>query len=185
MGRPSFNTDSFATIVIAALLYYLSYLSTYQLSSLFEFSHATSWVYLPSGVRLLLVLVLMESGAWAIMLGTLGIDYGFHLSTNHWYNGVTAAIAGGSTYLSLRLAQRWCRLQPDLSDMNPGQLMGVCMIFSVVSPLAHQIWYTIDGDTSQFWSSLSVMALGDWGGSVIVLGTLYWVFRLWRWLQAP
>jgi glucose-6-phosphate-specific signal transduction histidine kinase len=75
MGRPSFNTDSFATIVIAALLYYLSYLSTYQLSSLFEFSHATSWVYLPSGVRLLLVLVLMESGAWAIMLGTLGIEY--------------------------------------------------------------------------------------------------------------
>ena len=56
MGRPSFNTDSFVTIVIAALLYYLSYLSTYQLSSLFEFSHATSWVYLPSGVRLVLTL---------------------------------------------------------------------------------------------------------------------------------
>ena len=82
---------------------------------------------------------------------------------------ITAAIAGGSTYLSLRLAQRWCRLQPDLSDMNPGQLMGVCLIFSVVSPLAHQIWYTIDGETAHFWPSFSVMALGDWGGSVIAL----------------
>jgi hypothetical protein len=63
--------------------------------------------------------------------------------------------------------------------------MGVCLIFSVVSPLAHQIWYTIDGETAQFWPSFAVMALGDWNGSLIVLGALYWVLRLWRWLQAP
>jgi hypothetical protein len=183
MASPVSKLDVIALTLIAALIYYLAYLTTYQLSSLYEFSHATSWVYLPSGVRLLLVLILMESGAVGVTLGTLAIDYFFNLSLNHAYNWITAVIAGASAYLSLRLAQHWLQLNRDLSSLNQPKLFGICVVFSVISPLMHQIWYALDGDTPDFWPSLAVMALGDLGGSVISLGALYWLLRLLRHLR--
>ncbi|MEY2805450.1 MAG: hypothetical protein RL657_2786 [Pseudomonadota bacterium] len=169
----------------SGLIYFLAYLSSYQLSVSYEFSHATSWVYLPSGVRLLLVLVLVGPGAFGIVLGTLFIDYLHQGSTDHVYNWITALIAGGSAYLGLKLAQRLLRLQQDLKQLTQTQLMQICLIFSVVSPLMHQIWYAVHGDTQQFWHSAAVMALGDLGGSVIVLGMLYWSLRLVRALRNP
>lgn len=183
MGLPISKTDALALTFIAALIYYFSYLSSYQLSSLYEFSHATSWIYLPSGIRLLLVLILMGSGALGIVLGTLAIDYFFNLSTDHVYNLVTAIVAGSSAYLSLRLAQQLFKLQHDLSSLKQAQLFGICVVFSVVSPLMHQIWYWMDGETPLFWRSLAVMALGDLGGSVIVLGSIHWLLKLLRYLR--
>ena len=167
-------------VVIAALIYFFSYLSSYQLISLYEFSHSTSWVYLPSGVRLLLVLILMQSGAIGILVGTLAIDYHHHLSFNHAYNWITASVAGASAYLGLKIAQHGLKLRDDLSQLTAWQLMQVCLIFSVVSPLMHQIWYWYHGDTEHFWHSVAVMAVGDLGGSVIVLGALYWALRIFR-----
>ena len=183
--RESSWLDDGILALIAALIYFLSYLSSYQLSALYEFSHATSWVYLPSGVRLLLVLVLMELGAIGILLGTLAIDYYLHLSQDHAYNWITASVAGGSAYLGLKLAQRGLKLRDDLHRLNQWQLIQVCLIFSVVSPLMHQTWYWIHGDTEHFWFSAGVMALGDLGGSVIVLGALYWALQLYRALWGP
>jgi hypothetical protein len=134
-------------------------------------------------VRLLLVLVLMETGALGILLGTLAIDYYQHLSLDHAYNWITATVAGGSAYLGLKLAQFSLKLKADLQQLNQWQLMQICVIFSVASPLMHQIWYSYHGDTENFWHSFAVMALGDLGGSVIVLGGLYWVLKFIRLLR--
>ncbi len=184
-SRESTWLDEVVLVLVAALIYLFSYLSSYQLSALHEFSHATSWVYLPSGVRLLLVLILMESGAIGILLGTLAIDYYHNHSMDHAYNWVTASIAGASTYLGLKIAQNGLKLRHDLAQLTQWQLMQVCLIFSLISPLMHQTWYWLHGDTTHFWHSVAVMAIGDLGGSVIVLGALYWALRLVRGFRAP
>jgi hypothetical protein len=185
MSGRSWNwLDQTALVLVAALFYYFSYLSSYQLSAHYEFSHATSWVYLPSGVRLLLVLVLMEAGAIGIFLGTLSIDYFFNLSLNHTYNWVTAMVAGTSAYLSLRIAQFVFGFNRELSRLTPKHLTGVCVVFSLVSPLMHQSWYAIHGETVSFWKSMLVMSVGDLGGSLIVLCALHAVIRAWRFVRA-
>lgn len=181
--RRLFHQDTIALTLFSACIYYLAYLSSYQLSAYFEFSHATSWVYLPSGVRLLLVLILMESGAVGVFLGTLGIDYLVNQSNDHLYNWITAMIAGVSAYLGLLVAHQWLKLKEDLARMKSGQLMGVCLTFSVISPLMHQTWYTLRGETEAFWSSALVMSIGDLGGSIIVLGAIHWLWRLIRFLK--
>jgi len=173
------------TVLAAALLYYLSYLSSYQLVRYFEFSHATSWFYLPSGVRLLLTLVLMGPGAWGVMLGTLAIDYIHHQSDDHWYNWVTASVAGLSVYVALWLAQRLFKLDATLRRLSQWHLLGICVVFSLISPLMHQIWYTLNQNSVSFWPSFAVMALGDLGGSVLVLYAIQWLLRLLRLLRGP
>ena len=48
----------------------------------------------------------------------------------------------------------------------------------------HQFWYALDGDTLDFWPSLAVMTLGDLGGSVVLLGALYWLLKLIRLIRS-
>ncbi len=172
-------------IVLSGLIYSLSFVASSYLNTWFEFSHSTSWIYLPSGVRLLLVLIMFESGAVGILLGTLAIDYLLHNPDEHLYNWITATIAGGSAYLSLKAAQRLLRLDPVLSRLKQIDLLQVCIIFSVVSPLMHQLWYFYNGLTENFWHSFAVMALGDLGGSILILGAIIWIQKLFRMLQSP
>jgi hypothetical protein len=172
-------------ICLSGLLYSLSYIASLQLNTWFEFSHATSWFYLPSGVRLLLVLIMLESGALGIVLGTLMIDYLVHDSKDHWYNFVTALVAGASAYLSLKWSQVALRLDQTLARLKQIHLLQVCVIFSIVSPLMHQLWYMYYGATTHFWHSLAVMAIGDLGGGIIILGALFWINRLFQVFRMP
>ncbi len=177
--------DHLPLICLSGLIYFASYVASLKLNAWFEFSHATSWFYLPSGVRLLLVLIMLESGALGIVLGTLMIDYLVHDSRDHVYNLVTALVAGASTYLSLKLAQAALRLDQTLTRLKQIHLLLFCVIFSIISPLMHQLWYWHYGVTTHFWASLSVMAIGDLGGGIIILGALFWVNRLFRVFRMP
>ena len=94
-------------IFASGLIYYLTYLSTYQLTEYFEFTHSTSWFFLPSGIRLMLVLVLTGSGAFGVALGTLAIDYLIIHSGDHVYNLFTPLVAGGSAYLGWVVSVGW------------------------------------------------------------------------------
>ncbi|MDI9330269.1 MAG: hypothetical protein QM527_02925 [Alphaproteobacteria bacterium] len=180
--RLPFKLEEFLGVLFAALVYTITYIFSFNLSESFEFSHATSWVFLPSGVRLLLVLTLLGQGAMGVWLGTLLIDYVYMESSDHLYNWVTAAVAGGSAYISLKLAQNRLGLGANLHQLTQAQLMGICMIFSVLSPLLHQIWFWLHGDTYSFIQSWAVMALGDLGGSMIIRGGMFILLRLIRWI---
>ena len=182
-GRPDFGLSDLFLVFVAAFTYYFAYLSSYQLSQFFQFSHSTSWFYLPSGVRLLLTLILMGPGALGVMLGTLAIDYIYHDSHDHLYNWVTASVAGLSAYVALLLAQRMFRLEATLARLSQLNLLGICMVFALVSPLMHQIWYRLNHNNESFLSSFAVMALGDLGGSVLVLYAIQWLMRLLRLLR--
>ena len=94
-------------------------------------------------------------------MGSLALNYVYHMSPLHDYNWVTATVAGLSVYVSLLVSKKWLKLNDDLSQFTLSQLMGVCVVFSVISPLMHQIWYGLDGETPHFWSSLLAMVVGD------------------------
>lgn len=166
-----------ALILASAVVYAATFWITNTLNEWFEFSYATSWIFIPAGVRMLLALVLLEWGGIGVSLGTLWIDYQLHHSMNHVYNGVTACIAGGSAYLSTLIAQRFFHLQSNLSQLNAIKLFGISAVYSIVSPLMHQTWYVWQGKTEHFWPSLGMMAVGDFLGTLIVLGAIQWLLR--------
>jgi hypothetical protein len=168
-------------ILLSAAVYSGMYWLTDAVSEHFKYSFSTSWVFIPAGVRMLLSLVLLAEGSLGVVLGTLWIDYGLHHSWDHVYNGITALIAGGSAYLSTLISQRLLHLQPDLSQLNAFKLLGIAAIFSLVSPLMHQIWYLWLGKTAHFLDSTAMMAIGDFLGTLIVLGG---VQTLWRWFKS-
>jgi hypothetical protein len=48
-------------------------------------------------------------------------------------------------------------------------LIKIAMVFSVASALMHQIWFTWQDPTNNFFIATAVMALGDFVGTLIVL----------------
>ena len=180
LGKSSSALETGVLVSLAALIYYFSYLSSYNLIDYFEFSHSTSWFYLPSGVRLLITLILMGYGALGICLGTLAIDYLYIQSNNHFYNVVTAMVAGGSAYLSLRVSQRVLNLDVHLAQLSLRKLLGICAIFAIISSLLHQFWFHWHGDTPSFLDSFLVMAVGYLGGCLVVLLVMQCVLKAWQ-----
>jgi hypothetical protein len=163
---------SLHTQVALALVCALAYFYAYQLNMYWfnwsEFSHGTNWVFIPSGLRLLLVLVLPLTGALGIAAASMVINYGFNVET-HFYNIVTALISAAAPYLSRYIAVHFLQLNPLLSGLTSAGFFKLSVLFAVINALLHQIWFGWYGLSQDSLSSGLVMGVGDWVGTVLVL----------------
>jgi len=61
-------------------------------------------------------------------------------------------------------------------------LLKVSVLFAVVSPVLHQVWYFFVGRVENLVTDTVVMAIGDWFGTVLVLTTAAYALKLVRFL---
>ena len=164
---------SLHTQVTLALVCAIAYFYAYQLNlywfDLFEFSHGTNWVYIPSGLQILFVLVLLGPGAWGIAAASLLINYTLNSPDDHVFNIVTSLISAGAPYLSRHIAIHALNLSPQLSGLTSQGFFKISVVFAITSSVLHQIWFFWIGITDNLLNSTLVMATGDWFGTVLVL----------------
>jgi len=156
-----------------ALVCAIAYFCAFQLNAYwfdwFEFSPGVNWVYIPSGLRLLFVLVLLETGALGIAVASLFINYSVGPPDAHVFHIVTALLSGGAPYLSRHIAVHFFKLSPQLSGLTSAGFFKLSLMFAVVSAALHQIWYYWNGITDNWVNSSLAMGVGDWLGTVLVL----------------
>ena len=166
------NLQTQALIVLACGM---AYFGAFQLNQYwfdwFEFSHGTNWIFIPSGLRLLLVLVLVRMGVIGIVLSSMAINYSFGDPNAHVFNIVTGVISGAAPYLARYLSTTWLKLDTQLTNLTSRAFFKVSILFAVANALMHQVWFYWIGHTENFVGSLTAMTVGDWLGSVLVLAT--------------
>ena len=167
-GKVSFHTQATLALVCALAYFYAYQLNLYWFDW-FEFSYGTNWVYLPSGLRLLLVLVLPETGALAIVAASLLINYSSGSPDAHVFNIVTSVISALAPYVSRLIAIRFLKLSPELSGLTSVAFFKISVMFAFFSATLHQIWFYSQGITENLLRSTLVMGVGDWLGTVLVL----------------
>ena len=155
-------------ISIAAILYAASFsINSYAMDS-FSFSLGVSWVFLPAGMRLLLTLLLDKNGAIGIAIASIAISLGFYFDDP--ILGIGAGIISGlAPYIAKLLVFRDSSLNSDLSKLDAKQLLNCVFVFSIVSPLMHQAWYSLHNRDGLFFEHLGVMMIGDLIGTFIVI----------------
>jgi hypothetical protein len=164
------SVESQALITLAcAVAYFYAYQLNAHYFEWFEFSQGVNWLYLPSGLRLLFVLVLAHRGALGITLGSVAINYMFGAPDAHVFNLGTALISGGSPYLARFIAIRFFQLDTGLSGLNGKAFFKITVLFALTNALLHQIWFFGIDKTDNVITSALVMAVGDWFGTVLVL----------------
>jgi hypothetical protein len=180
---------SLHTQALIVLVCGVAYFGAFQLNQYwfdwFEFSHGTNWIFIPSGMRLLLVLVLVRMGVIGITLSSIAINYSAGNPDTHLFNVVTGLISGLSPYLARHLAITWFKLDTQLANLNARIFLKVSILFATVNALAHQLWFFWMGHTQDFIASTLVMVVGDWFGTVLVLATAGLAIKLYKIKQSP
>jgi hypothetical protein len=156
-------------IVVAAALYYSSLWVNEIVWGETEFSFDVHWVFFPSGIRFILVLLALESGALGIALGGMLWNFQDHPDLGFQFAWVTGCVAGLSPWLARILSVKFLHLDHAFKVLPPHTLLKISLLFATLSALLHQIWFYAQGLTENFAISLGVMALSNWAGTLLVL----------------
>lgn len=185
----STTNTNVTTEALLALVCGVAYFYAFQLNvhwfEWMEFSHGTNWIYLPSGLRMLFVLVLLRAGAIGIALGSMVVNYSIGNPDAHMYNIVTGLISGASPYIARQLAVLWVGLDQQLGNMSGRMFFHLSVLFATVNALTHQLWYFWQGQTANFLGSTLAMAVGDWTGTVLVLATASLALKAYQRMRPP
>ena len=155
-------------ISIAAILYAASFLINSYVMGSFSFSLGVSWVFLPAGLRLLLTLLLDKNGAIGIAIASIAISLGFYFED--LILGIGAGVISGlAPYIAKLLVFPDSDSNRDLSQLDAKKLLNCVFVFSVVSPLMHQAWYSLHNKDGSFFEDLGVMIIGDLIGTLLVI----------------
>jgi hypothetical protein len=161
-----------AIVIGSAITYCLFfYLNKLFFDSL-EFSYGTNWIFIPSGIQLLIVLIAAKEGALGIVLSTFIIGLENYVLDSVLYTFITALIAGSSPLLARKICLDYLGIEKELENITFKDILKISFIFSVLSACLHQVWFSYIGKSTSFIQSLFVMAVGNLIGTTLVLFTL-------------
>lgn len=167
-------------VLICAVSYFYAYKLNQYWFDWIEFSHGANWIFIPSGLRLLFVLIFARVGGIGIALSSIVINYTLGDVDEHVFNIVTGLISGASPCLARYLATRWFNLDPLLSNLTGRDFFKISVLFASVNALLHQLWFFWMERTQNFVASTLAMGIGDWFGTVLVLATANLAIRLYK-----
>jgi hypothetical protein len=178
------QTQALLVLICAVAYFYAFQLNQYWFAWI-EFSHGVNWIYIPSGLRLLFVLIMPRLGAIGVALSSIAVNYSYGDTDAHVFNIVTGVMSGISPYIARYLAIRWLNLDPLLVNLTGRDFFKISVLFAVVNALLHQLWYLWMDKTQDFLASTLAMGVGDWFGTVLVLAAASLGIQLFKLTQSP
>ena len=156
-------------IFISALLYAALFGINAYLTSSLTFSLGVNWIFLPAGLRLLLTLLFGASGAIGISIASILISINFYFQ-HDLISGIGAGLMGGlAPFISRLFVFKNMNLTSNLDSLDGNKLLNCILIYSLISPLFHQIWFVMRGINGDFVEHLGVMFIGDLAGTLIII----------------
>lgn len=160
-----------STIVVSGLLWLCFGVFNKEALSFTNFGAGIDIVYLPAGIRLLLVLVLGIWGAIGITLANpflVAIHIGEQSITGTLINSI---IAGFVPLVCARSVQYLLGIDHNLSSLKPIHLPLLALVVSLATPLAFNIQFVLLGlkPYSEFIQNFAAMSLRDFLGCLAIL----------------
>lgn len=168
-----------AIIVLSALAWVGSFTIQNRFLPFLHHAPGIDLVFIPSGVRMLAILI---GGIWAVLgicLGSLFLT-GAEFQTMH--PGIILAIAacsGFGPYVALRLSLRAGGVAADLRDLTPTCLPLISLGVALGSALLHNLLFSSLGlePWSGIASNILAMATGDFIGILLAMVIAFLVLR--------
>ncbi len=156
-------------VLMVALAFAITFILNHQLFNLFVVDDYVSLIFVPSGVRIFSVLIFDFTGALGIFLGSLLVSLAYFGQPNVEIAMCAGLIAGGSALLSRHFSVRFFKLDTNLRDITLPEIFKICLVFSVFSSVAHQLFYQAEGIGTNFVADTVKMFIGDISGAIVFL----------------
>ena len=177
MGLPRLVVlEHLLLLLISAVSFFAIFMLNDWMLQWLEHSEHVNWIFLPAGVRLLLVLVMGFPGAAGIVLGTWAVSLqdGQSWSLLMVGNGL---ISGLVPWMVLRWG--WSCFH-SLAGLKPDTLFGLVLSYAMLNALMHHLfWWCIQQSPPSVLTGLTAMAVGDVVGALLLLYLLKWGLDRW------
>lgn len=165
--------------VLSALLFYCFFQLNHWLADNLEYSQYINWLFLPGGLRVLLVLVLGFSGALGIVLGSWAVS----LTDDpvwSWLMVGNGLISGLTPWIVMRGFIQTTDFRSSLPLITPRRLIGFVLVYAVSNALLHHLfWWLLSESKWPEVQGFLPMTIGDALGALVLLYCLKWTLDRW------
>ena len=135
-----------------------------------EYSHGISWIFLPAGFRVILVLVLGTSGAVGLMLGSWYIDRDLFGGSSEMLAIMNGVVSGFTPWVILKYLTMRQWLNQQQQALTTRQLLNMTLVFSAASAISHQLlWLVMERPNVNPWVDVWPMFFGNVTGALLML----------------
>ena len=165
------------TYVVLTLVFGTFYAVNNLLTAQLYLAPGAHLVHLPSGFKLLLVLVFGMVGAFSVFTVSLVAGLGFYF-VGELPLSIELAIANAiAPFLTVKFFLDQQLVQPDLNDLRPKVLALMGLLYAVLNSAMNQLLLFWNHAIQNMVDGLMIMFTGDVLGVILVLGLLRLAMR--------
>jgi hypothetical protein len=155
--------------LISALLYSALFFFNDWLTETVKYDLGVSWVYLPAGLRLFLILIFGLAGAIGIAVASFAISY-FGVFPPDLITCIgIGLISGFAPLLAKWVVVSNTHISNDLSNLSLQKIIFCILVYALVSAGLHQWWFVMRDLESGSLNHFLVMFVGDVAGSILLI----------------
>ena len=143
-----------------------------------------AWLFLPAGVRLILIVAFEERCLLGLFLGSMSTGIIFNdLNLSLGLITLTSVIATLAPYLAYRIVKRYkFELDGDLGHLNLDTIASLALGATALSTLGHHLVFKLNEGMfgEQNLSSVMTFFAGDLIGTLVILVLVFGAFKLWH-----
>ena len=143
-----------------------------------------AWLFLPAGVRLILIVAFEERCLLGLFLGSMSTGIIFNdLNLSLGLITITSVIATLTPYLAYRMIKRYkFELDGDLGHLNLDTIASLALGSAALSTLGHHLVFKLNEGMfgEQNLSSVMTFFAGDLIGTLVILVLVFTAFKLWH-----
>jgi hypothetical protein len=168
-GRPQLFLMGAA---ISTLLYSALFFLNDWLTETLKYDLGVSWIYLPAGLRLFLILIFGLSGAIGIAAASFAISY-FGVFPPDLLTCIGIGLISGFAPLFAKwVVVSNTYISNDLSNLSMQKILLCIVVYALMSSGFHQYWFELRDLESGSLDHFLVMFVGDIAGSILLIAII-------------
>jgi hypothetical protein len=165
---------------ISALLYSALFFLNDWLTETLKYDLGVSWIYLPAGLRLFLILIFGLSGAIGIAAASFAISY-FGVFPPDLLTCIGIGLISGFAPLFAKwVVVSNTYISNDLSNLSMQKILLCIVVYALMSSGFHQYWFELRDLESGSLNHFLVMFIGDVAGSILLITLIKYGIDLMR-----
>ena len=168
------------SVLISSLLYSVLFFFNDWLTDTLKYDLGVSWIYLPAGLRLFLILIFGLAGAIGIAVASFAISY-FGVFQPDLVTCIGIGLISGFAPLFAKwIVVSNTYISNDLSNLSMQKILLCIVVYALMSSGFHQYWFVLRDLESGSINHFLVMFAGDVAGSILLIALIKYGIDLMR-----
>lgn len=167
-----------STLLVSAFAYFVLDAANRTLFSSSPGASGTPWIYLPSGLQLVFVLVFLNLGVFSIVLASCAIGLVHHAGMDTTTVLGAGLISGLAPWLARLICLDAFKLDTELQHLKASDLVKMAASFAALEAVLQQMWLSGRDPSVDFLGATAAMFASHLLGTLVLLYVAKYLINL-------